>query len=253
MNDNNKAGRCSYILLLIVLSILPAAVLAGDTSGKWSGAHGGCPDDGCGKGGSGADNGVGNPIHMGTGNKFQEVPVWESGGAFPLAFKWFYNSRLRPDTNTTFFRGGWTHSYSERITESQVSGALHVFVHQDSGRIVDFKEQPPNSGAFVGDEKNESAALYGKLRREGSGVNAHYVFTSPDDIDYIFDPSGKLSAVENRSNGFRHELAYVYTPNTTILERIDVTHGNGQTINLNFQAGGTELASVTVAGGETYT
>ncbi|MEM9101708.1 MAG: RHS repeat-associated core domain-containing protein [Pseudomonadota bacterium] len=38
--------------------------------------------------------GAGNPIHVGLGNKFQEIPVYRGVGSNPLEFTWYYNSEL---------------------------------------------------------------------------------------------------------------------------------------------------------------
>ncbi|MDF4310232.1 DUF6531 domain-containing protein, partial [Vibrio parahaemolyticus] len=53
---------------------------------------------------------VGNPIHLGTGNKFQAELDYQSGGSDPLTFTRYYNSHL-PDEEL----GGWRHTYSRSV------------------------------------------------------------------------------------------------------------------------------------------
>ncbi len=62
---------------------------------------------------------VPNPINIVTGNKYQNFPVYQGGGEFPLEFSWHYNSRTAGNGG---YYGHWSHSYSQR-GEAYASGS----------------------------------------------------------------------------------------------------------------------------------
>src|SRR5690554_6749996 len=77
---------------------------------------------------------VGNPIHLGTGNKFQRELDYRSGGPDPLSFSRYYNSSL-PDSPF----GGWRHTYSRSVDfNPDTYGENMVVLHRPEGQQLAF-------------------------------------------------------------------------------------------------------------------
>ncbi|HAG9123949.1 TPA: type IV secretion protein Rhs, partial [Escherichia coli] len=77
---------------------------------------------------------VGNPIHLGTGNKFQAELDYQSGGSDPFTFTRYYNSHL-PDEEL----GGWRHTYSRSVeVNASKYGENMVVLHRPEGQQLAF-------------------------------------------------------------------------------------------------------------------
>jgi len=85
---------------------------------------------------------AGNPIHVGTGNKFQREVDYLGAGVFPLRFERFYNS----DAGVESRRIGaqWRHSYDRTLRDH----GANVTLHRADGKALYFWDV---GGAWVGD------------------------------------------------------------------------------------------------------
>ena len=77
---------------------------------------------------------VGNPIHLGTGNKFQAELDYQSTGTNPIAFARYYNSSL-----TAALMGGWSHTYARSVDFAPATyGENMVVLHRAEGQQLAF-------------------------------------------------------------------------------------------------------------------
>lgn len=134
---------------------------------------------------------VGNPIHLGTGNKFQVEPDYQSGGPDPLVFTRYYNSS---HSDAPF--GGWTHTYSRSVDYSPEDyGENMVVVHRPDGQRLAFY--------LNGSSWAPSWATDDKLAQTETG----WRYTGSTGVVEHFDLSGRLLRIEH-PNGNHHELTY---------------------------------------------
>lgn len=168
-----------------------------------------------------------NPIHIGTGNKFETIPVVPAQGAVSVGFSLFYNSQ-----------GGagqqWTHSYSRHVHDTSWPGLAamgqtfetlppDVVALQhlaDDGHITSFTNfvdwalertlndrWSPEIGA-----KQRLESVYGD-----SGRLTGLKLTTPSgDIEY-YDLFGRLAAVDIPG---RPRLRFEYDPTSGKLVRV---------------------------------
>lgn len=75
---------------------------------------------------------VGNPVNVGTGNKFQEERI-DIAPVHGLTFTWYYNSRPA-QFDADLAPAHWQHSYARRL----VTRAASVFVHRPDGKVFQY-------------------------------------------------------------------------------------------------------------------
>lgn len=187
----------------------------------------------------------GNPISLGTGNKFQKELDYSGTGEFPLAFERYYNSQMRvlDNENTYFswtgfaggldgwralavtqFRTGSLQSGQERRDAMRWStvgidmvGANWRHTYQ---RSIYYLENGANgaSTAFVyrHDGKVLPFVEYGGAfypqaditdRLSGSPATGWTYIAAPNDEVETYDTDGRLISIRSRS-GLTHSLAY---------------------------------------------
>ena len=215
------------LLLLILLSSVSAAH-----------AGGSCPqggDTGCGNASSKPAStdqsnrpasGVGNPISVITGNKFQkEVDFKASGGVASLVLRRYYNSlNLQNDLGLGL---GWSHSFDARLKGSRDHKALQI--NQGDGRRIVFRIDPnthlyralaPSDG-FIGAINKWPTWFLNDGRR--------IVFkgTFPSKIIY---PGGHSFTLKYRGKGASKHLSQV------------IDH-QGRVLKFHYSEGSTALAS----------
>jgi RHS repeat-associated protein len=133
---------------------------------------------------------VGNPIHAGTGNKFQRESDYTSPVS-PLSFVRYYNSL---DDRVGVMGHGWRHSY-ERAIELNSSGNTASVIRAD-GKTYTYKL---NSGAWTTDPDVTST-----LSRAGDGS---WSFTLASGTVENYDAEGKLTGITT-TNGRTTSLTY---------------------------------------------
>ncbi len=126
---------------------------------------------------------VGNPIHLGTGNKFQAEVDYQSGGPEPLTFARFYNSKL-----TSQSMGGWRHTFSRAIEINPGKfGSNQVVLHRPDGKQLAFYETTAGwLPAWTSDDR---------LYRTESG----WRYSRADGVVETFDSAGHLQAIQQIS------------------------------------------------------
>jgi YD repeat-containing protein len=139
----------------------------------------------------------GNPVHPGTGNKFQaEIDL--AAGAGQLGLVRTYNSG-RPAFNNVL-GGFWLHTYNSRILIG--APATQATAYRNDGRQFLFTLQGSSwtADADVADTLTEL--------KNTSGVRTgwRYRVASTEDVEH-YDASGKLIAIERRS-GLTQTLTY---------------------------------------------
>ncbi|MBX9399792.1 DUF6531 domain-containing protein [Lysobacter sp. BMK333-48F3] len=161
----------------------------------------------------------GDPINVGTGNKFESRTEYSGEGAFPLTFKWTYNSFSAPDvlrTEAKTLGRNRTHSYSSSIVHYRTVGM--AYVARPDGKVVRFADI---NGVWTAD-----ADVNGRLTRTVvAGATTGWEYDDGKGMHDFFDAQGRLIRIVDPS-GFAQDLSY--SASTGLLER--VTDVQGRTI-----------------------
>ena len=138
--------------------------------------------------------GAGNPISVGTGNKYLEEVDFVAGGNSPLEFRRSYNSR-----GFGFNRIGqrWTSSYSQRFIFTPGT----ITAHRPDGRILIFVDQ---GGSSVGDP-DVHARVDPFVDPVGETIG--WIYTGPNGAVQTYDPDGRLLDIRHE-NGRVENLTY---------------------------------------------
>lgn len=158
---------------------------------------------------------TGNPVIINTGRRYQEFTDYSSGGANPLEFRRYYNSRgLRPTRLASdpasgnyklgwSFGLGWTHSFDRYIQPSHQTSPSDVMVFREDGTTLKFTL---SAGNWV------STSPTTRLVRVGA--SSTWLFTDEDGrVDtFVIEartsgPRGRLTGATWR-NGYTQTLAY---------------------------------------------
>jgi RHS repeat-associated protein len=157
----------------------------------------GAPCDGSGPASQGntsdTDQGAGNPIHVITGNKYQnEVDMPKLPGVLGLELIRHYNSTLTKAAPGILGRG-WRLSYETELTP--LGNTLQV-MQADGSRIL-----------FIRDPKNPSHCATqdparGRMHIVPTPRGEEYVWTWPNGRSLHFDPRGKLTQIKAPTGEF---------------------------------------------------
>jgi|GEM_PF-872552 len=138
--------------------------------------------------------GVGNPIHPLTGNKYEVVTDFTTAGPDILEFKRTYNSL---DTNPFGIMNlFWRTTYDRSIFFA--SNGINAFLRRDDGKVFDFVK----TGGTWGPAANNNDVEY-TLVANGSDWDV----TTPDGHVETYDSNGRLTSIEAR-NGYTQTLTY---------------------------------------------
>ncbi len=168
---------------------------------------------------------VGNPIHPGTGNKFQRESDYRGAGAFGLRLERFYNSQ--PDVRDAGLGHQWRHSYAREV----VSDGETAVVHREDGSARFFNR-------FVADGPWEGSPERPERLAEQTGVSGAttgWTFHRPDDSVETYDADGRLLAIRRRG-GLTQTLGYVDGRLATVSDPFGRT--------LRFEYTGAQLSAV---------
>lgn len=222
-------ARHLLIVVLLVLSLTPAATpaqAAGTCSPPALGHP--CAIEGVSmQGGLEPEPslGIGNPVHLATGNKHQQETDLPSSPATPLLqLVRHYNSL---DTRHGVFGHGWSTSYDTRLY--RVGGRIQI-VQADGSRI-----------SFAGNDQQTLRNRHGLLQRDG----AQWIWLWPDGRTLRFDQHGRLtriSAPQRRPSGQDRSLLSIDIirhdqsgPLHGTIERIATTGPAADRLELRFQ------------------
>src|SRR5262249_15313041 len=137
----------------------------------------------------------GNPINVGTGNKFEQVEDYTTVGQNPLRFTRYYNSL--PGTTATTLGVNWRSSYDRSL---HILSSSSVSVEREDGRILFFAL---NGGVWGTDSDVDLT-----LTHSGS------IWTLTDSSDTVETytrisgtPDALLTSIQTRS-GYTQQLQY---------------------------------------------
>ncbi len=168
---------------------------------------------------------VGNPIHLGTGNKFQRELDYRSGGPDSLSFSRYYNSSL-PDSPF----GGWRHTYSRSVDfDPNAYGENMVVLHRPEGQQLAFYETANGwEATWTTDDR---------LEQTGSG----WLYVRSDGLAETYDSDGRLTRIEKPAGN-------VIEVNHSGSQIASVTDSFGR--SLTFTGDGNQIDRITVPSGE---
>jgi YD repeat-containing protein len=144
---------------------------------------------------------TGNPILIGSGNKFQIETDYVAAGASPLEFRRTYNSNA-VGPGGMFGTNNWLSSYDRAVTLSLINGMYTASVQRPDGKILTFNL---TAGVFssTGDIVDSLTPL---LDSAGQITGYTFVSAKTGDIE-SYDKSGRLQKIKSRS-GIVQTLGY---------------------------------------------
>ncbi len=203
-----------------------------------------------------------NPVHIGTGNKFQKENILPAIGNSPLRFDIYYNSLDVPGQEIS--RGKWSFSYTQRIsgylenlianyTEMQVIAPsakyLSLEVFREDGRRIQFtNELDWESGSTVSSVWNttdDSVYKLSSINDPGSGMIVFLDLSLPDGTKERYSLAGKLQSIEY-PGGRNIELQYDQDGSLT-----EVTDTFGRSLLLSMHSSG-RITQIKNPAGDTF-
>ncbi|MFY0990976.1 RHS repeat-associated core domain-containing protein [Halomonas sp. C05BenzN] len=175
---------------------------------------------------------VGNPIHAGTGNKFEAAVDVATAGAEPLVFERVYNSQ---DTDGGQDLGLWRHSFerSLEVDPERYGDYMVVLVRQDGQRLAFYQA----GDAWLPTWHSGDRLIQGES--DGGAPRWHY--HRADGHTETYDAAGRLLRIE-RSSGNVLSLSY----QDDQLQAVDDAYGRA----LTFQWASNQLVGVIDPAGE---
>jgi len=161
---------------------------------------------------------AGNPINIGTGNKYQPETDYQGAGDFPLVFERTYNSDAATVSERLGTGSGWRHSY-ERSIASTANSSLATAYRAD-GSAYDF--------TLVGSNWSSPADVNLKLSRSASPGT--WLLTTEGGSVETYNATGKLQSIKSRSGATQ---ILTYDANGLLTT---VTHSNGRSLTLSYDS-----------------
>ena len=169
--------------------------------------------------GSGTNQGAGNPIHIITGNKYQqEVDLAPLPGVLGLEIVRHYNSVTSRGSNGILGRG-WKLSYE---TELDARGATLEIVQAD-GTAIAFERVPGNPQHYRSADPADGSV---SVRR--TTVGDEHLWTWPNGRQLSFDAAGKLVQIAAPTGEF---VSLMRDPQGWL---VSVTDPQGRSLRLNY-------------------
>lgn len=163
---------------------------------------------------------AGNPINIGSGNKYQVQQIYSGAGVFPLQLSLYYNSNISARQSAWGY--GWSSSLDMGITEE----AGKIKVARPDGRRYTFT---PSANLYTS-TPDVSATLSWRYSENGA-ING-WRYHSEEDITEIYDNTGKLLARYSPSGHAHH---YSYDSQNRLL---NISDTSGRTITLERDGSG---------------
>ena len=192
---------------------------------------------------------VANPIHAGTGNKYQKETDYTGLGAFPLQLNRSYNSAGNPAAG--MFGPLWRSTYDRAVRFDNANPSIvGASVYRPDGQMYVFTYQYGYYSWTDLDVVHRLANTY-----DTSGVQTGYKYTSEAIETELYDLNGKLLSITDRV-GLIQTLTYsdANTP-TFIAPRpgllIQVTDPFGPQLNFTYDASG-KVATMIDPTGQPY-
>ncbi|MBF0525198.1 MAG: RHS repeat protein, partial [Deltaproteobacteria bacterium] len=162
----------------------------------------------------------GNPINVGTGNKFQKETDYVGGASTHLTLRRYYNSQ---DTITSVIGVNWHRSYSRHIT----SVGNTARVTRDDGRVDTFTK---NAGGVWQSDPDVTSQLTAVV--DANNVLTGWQLITSDDSTEIYKANSQLMSITTRA-GLTTTLTYDAGNHLTT-----VTGPFGHTLSFTYNASG---------------
>ena len=189
---------------------------------------------------------AGNPVNIGTGNKYQVEEDYAGSGSTPLRFIRYYNNQLwtgisipSPEWKRSRLGINWRGHYDRYIRFSNSVAIPTVYAYRHDGRTLNFRQL---SGAFQADDDIEDRVLP-LTNGAGDITGWRYIIASTQDVE-TYDAEGQLLSIRTRG-GLTQTMAY---SNGRLAS---VTDDFGATLSFTYDANDA-LQSVTDPSGHTY-
>jgi len=136
----------------------------------------------------------GNPINIGSGNKYEQVTDYETAGQNKLDFSRYYNSYATTNTYATTLGRNWRSTFDRYL---QFISGDQIEAERADGRLLTFI----SSGSWVTDTDVDYSLAYS---------SGNYLLTDPDDTVETYTSAGgkgQLSSIKYRG-GYTQTLSY---------------------------------------------
>lgn len=189
---------------------------------------------------------AGNPVNIGTGNKYQVEEDYAGGGATPLRFIRYYNNQLwtgssipSPEWKRSRLGINWRGHYDRYIRFSNSVAIPTVYAYRHDGRTLHFRQF---GGGFKADDDIEDRVL---PLTNGAGVITgwRYIIASTQEVE-TYDAAGQLLSIRTRG-GLTQTMAYSNGRLASVADDF------GATLSFTYDANDA-LQSVTDPSGHTY-
>jgi RHS repeat-associated protein len=170
-----------------------------------------------------------DPVNTATGNyNYAAADLRVPGRGLDVEFARSYNSQ---DVSTGPLGNGWSHSFNIFLTNITASG---LSVHYSDGKVLEYVQQPGTATFTSG-----YPGYYDTLVSNGDGS---WTLGKTDQRAYVFDSSGKLTAIRDRNS---NQITLTYSGSN--LSQVTDTVGRA----FGFTYSGSRLTSVTDPAGRT--
>ncbi|MGH7603984.1 MAG: DUF6531 domain-containing protein [Gemmatimonadaceae bacterium] len=194
---------------------------------------------------------LGEPIHVASGNKFEEFTLFrEPSHVTGAALVLYYNSASVPG-DVTGFGSSWSHTYQRVVNVGiAVVGDATVQIGRADGAVYAFAK---SGSEWVGDS---DVAIKLVELVAGGATTGWQVINADDDSVETYDASGKLLSLKDRAG---NETSLTYSDANTPPEiapaagmLLAVTNQVGKQIQFHYSGAGSHISAVTDPAGNTY-
>lgn len=175
----------------------------------------------------------GNPIDIGSGNKYQLEIDYSGPGALPLRITRHYNSKGADwSTHKGLFGQGWTSNFEEKIvafseTDPSVSPRIEkVIIQNETGHR--FQLTSTDDGPWLA--TNGRTVVF-----QQDPTNDYWTFLDGTTAK-VFQPSGHIDSITHENGEFLtfQYSEYEVTPQISDLQLDSVTHSSGAQISFTY-------------------
>ncbi|WP_411861349.1 RHS repeat-associated core domain-containing protein [Xanthomonas arboricola] len=172
----------------------------------------------------------GNPINVGTGNKYQVETDWNDAGL--PKFVRYYNSDRAGSANSDL-GAFWTHTYSRSVVLKTVNGVSKVEIYRPTGGVEVFSlsgsQWVPNAGI--------SSSLTAVVDSSGATIGWEYNSAKKVEVEK-YDAFGRLTEILQRG-GQRIRISYAFPGAEQLGKRISqVKNDEGRWLSFQYDISG---------------
>jgi RHS repeat-associated protein len=141
----------------------------------------------------------GNPIDIGTGNKYEQVLDYETAGQNKLSLIRYYNSMVAPDTYAVSLGANWRTNYDRYLHIINPAAIYGVAAERPDGGVITFSS---NAGIYTPDSDIDMT-----LTVSGST----WTLTDQNDIVETYTQSGSKATLNSIKQRNKYTQALTYT------------------------------------------